>query len=58
MEKMLSLPGIPPKAKVGEDVEVDLPLPPVPSLLLMYPVPREPGKEWQESVIHTDSAAE
>lgn len=55
---MLSLPGIPPKAEVGEGVEVDLPLPLVPSLLLMYPVPREPGKEWQESVIHTDSAAE
>lgn len=58
MENMLSLSGTPLKAEVGECVEVDPLLPPIPSLLLKYPVPRKPGKAWQESVIRIDSTAE
>lgn len=34
------------KLRLGECVELDPPLPTAPSLLLRYPVSREPGKEW------------
>lgn len=49
-EEMQLLPGMPPKAEVGECVAIDPALPPAP--VPLQPVSQETGKEWQESVIH------